>query len=461
MISRPALIRKTIYGAVIVGLLTSSAIVPLPVPSSAALAAKVKKVKQPKFEDRCKPLRQPFSKIKNYQTDQILKGAVIGALGGVLLGILEARNQRGEVARDAQGRVIVDQNGRPVEAKKGNNILEYGIAGAIGGGLVGYLTSIEKNRENRAELQAALGKFDDERAQYSTLPQALADLGNCRNQQIFMVQQQFDAQVLTAQQASKRLDQIDLWIEEDDKLVAKASKTESDSIRTYAQANAVADGMSAQEANQKGDLILAKYQQGAEAYEGEVDLEEDTAAAQSIRTTIAASGPAASPLAVAAPVAPIVAPAKSEPVQSKVYVSAERANIRAKPTATATVLGSVNFGTALPTTEVGAAGWTGVLFNGSEGFVSSSLVSKTVPSRMAVAAAAPMRKAPRPDAAPLKITAPKPKQQASRAPASKVTRSLGDSRTIGAANTQRKASNGQQMMAARNRLAASLGSAQT
>ena len=98
--------RKGISGAVIFGLLTSSALVPLPIAdmTAQARAKKDKPPKLPKFEDNCEPLRQPFTRIKNYQTGQILKGAALGAAAGVLIGVLESAAQKDEYLRDRQGR---------------------------------------------------------------------------------------------------------------------------------------------------------------------------------------------------------------------------------------------------------------------------------------------------------------------------------------------------------------------
>lgn len=447
--------RKGISGAVIFGLLASSAVVPLPIADMTA-EARAKKdkppkpPKPPKFEDNCEPLRQPFTRIKNYQTGQILKGAALGAAAGVLIGVIEAAGQKDEYLRDRQGRIIVDAQGRPIKKKKDNNVLEYGVAGAVAGGLIGYLTSIEQNRRNQAELQAALGKFDEERAQYSQLPQALAELGNCRNLQVFTVQQQFEAGILTAEQAGKRLDKVDAWVAEDDEIIAKASKSENESIRTYAQANAVAEGMSAEVAKEQGDAVIARYEAGADRLAGTVELEEDATAAASVRSAIAASAGART----------AEAPATRAPgaAQRNLYVSAERgANVRAQPSATATVLGTAPFGASLPYTDSGVAGWAGVTFEGKPGFVSRSLLSETEPSRPATAPRT-ARRAPRPEVAPIRISY---QPVVPRNQPSKVTRSIGDGRAIKAVNAQRQLSFQQASSTARSRLAASVGSAQT
>lgn len=438
--------RRAVSSAIIVSLFAASVAVPPPVPTSAAIAAKAKAKKQkpPKFDDDCKPLRQPFTRIKNYQTGQILKGALIGAVTGVLIGAIESSGNR--------------------RKKKGNNMLEYGIAGAVSGGLVGYLSSIEQVRENQAELQVALGKFDDERAQYSTLPQALVDLGNCRNVQVFTVQQQFDAQLLNAKTAAKRLDKIESWVAEDDRIIANAAKSDKASILTYAQANAVADGMSAQEAKDKGDLIFANYDPGADAMEGSVELSEDTTTAESVRTALGAAplGIPGDPPAAIAQAAQAPAPAA---VSRNVFISSRSgANVRAIPSVNGTILGSVAFGTSLTATDKGASGWTGVLFEQKEGFVSSGLLTDSdpatvqSPARSSAVPPPPPRRAPRPDVAPIKMVY---KSASTGQPVSKVTRSIGDGRAFQAVNTQRKASFTQANATARSRLAASVGSART
>lgn len=426
-------VRKSFEGLLGTVLMCSLVVAPIPVLDVAMAAKKPKKVKLPKFEDNCKPLRKPFESIENYQTNQILKGAVTGAIAGALLGVLEQA-----VKKD---RVVVDQYGRAVRVKQENNIAEYAIAGAIGGGLVGYLTSIEKNRENRAELQAALGKFDAERSQYSQLPQALADLGNCRNIQVFTVQQQFEAQLIDDKEATKRLDLIDKWVVKDDEVIAKASKSENESIRTYAQANAVADGVSAEEAKQSPDSMIARYANGADKWQGVVELDDNVEAASSVNMSLAAMGGSVAPPAPVESGPPL-------PVVKMVYVSAgSGANVRSEPRASSPMLGSAARGTELPVRDTNTPGWVGVIFDGKDGFISRTLVADSA----SAAAAQPTRvaaKAPRPGAAPTRI-----RYRAPRLPqtnqASRVAQSIGVGGSIRIVNAERQQSYTQQMGASR------------
>src|SRR6185503_6997403 len=217
MRSRPSLARRSVATAIAASLLAPSLVVPAPIGDMAAHAARgPKRPKPPKFEDNCKPLRKPFTDIDNYQTGQIIKGVFLGALIGLVMGALAQSGRREVYVRDRKGRVVKKREG-------GNDIGTYVVGGAVAGGLAGYLTSIEQNRQNQQALQTALAGFDREREQYGRLPQALAELGNCRNVQVFTVQQQFEASTIDAIEAGRRLDLIDKWVADDDKKIADAA----------------------------------------------------------------------------------------------------------------------------------------------------------------------------------------------------------------------------------------------
>lgn len=437
---RKGLFRSIMQGAIGASLICALVVVPVPVIDAVMAAKTPKKPKPPKFQDDCKPLRKPFQSIKNYQTNQILKGAVTGAIAGLLIGVLEQA-----VKRD---RVVVDQYGRQVRVKQSNNIAEYAIIGAIGGGMTGYLTSIEQNRENRAELQAALSKFDEERSQYSRLPEALANLGNCRNVQVFTVQQQFEMQIIDANEAGKRLDLIDRWVADDDELIAKASKSESESIKTYAQANAVADGVSAEQAKNDADAMVARYAGGADTWRSEVETEEDLNAAATVQTSLSPYSLVVPKPAVAAPAAP-----EPQPVVRSVFVSAERgANVRAEPRASSAVLGTAARGTALAMRDAAVTGWVGVVFEGKDGFISRTLVTEAPPPALAPVQRA-VRKAPRPEVAPIKIRQRSTTMAANTASA-RVSRGIADGRSFQATDTARKQTYAFQTTTARLRVAA-------
>lgn len=437
---RNGILHRTVNVTIAATLLCAVVVVPVP---EIDLVVAAKKPRPPKFQDECKPLRKPFQSIKNYQTNQILKGAVAGALAGALLGALEQA-----VKKD---RVVVDQNGQQVRVKESNNIAEYAIVGALGGGLTGYLTSIEKNRENRAELQTALGKFDEERGQYSRLPEALANLGNCRNVQVFTVQQQFDKQTFDAKEAGKRLDLIDRWVVEDDELIAKASKSENESIRTYAQTNAVAEGVSAEQSKNDPDAMVARYAAAADAWQGGVELEADLDAASVVQASVSPNSVVATP----------AEPAPSlETVTRSIFVSAERgANVRAQPNRLSAVLGSAARGTALVIRDTSVAGWVGVVFEGKDGFINRTLITESPVSALALAPRA-VQKAPRPEVAPTRIRYRKT-TMAANSSSTRVAQAIGDGRSFQVTNTARKQSYALQKTAARSRLSVSAGRAET
>lgn len=234
----------------IAALALSSVITPLPIVAGYELAAqsKAKKKKSKKFEDECAALRKPFTKIKNRKMTSTAVGAVLGGLVGALAGSQMKKQE-----------TYVDKDGN-VRVRETNRALEMGLLGAGVGALGGYLSSLENARNDREALRAALQKQDENRAQFSQLPQQIADLGNCRNEQMATIGRQVETGEITPEEGFQRLEKVDKWVAEDDRTISKAAGEDTESIISYAQYTAVAvDGKSAAEVEAAGDAIIDQY----------------------------------------------------------------------------------------------------------------------------------------------------------------------------------------------------------
>lgn len=411
--------RKPISLIVGASLITTALVLPPPMPEYVAHAARA-----PRFDDNCKPLRQPFSRIKNEQTGRILGGVIAGALVGALLGSMVKKE-----------RVETDQYGRQYRVRDGNRAAEGAIAGAVAGGLTGYLTGIEQHRQNQQELQAALAGYDGERQQYSDLGQKLADLGNCRNQQIFDVRTQFEAGQFDAKEANSRLAKVEKWIADDNRTVERAADMEAKSITTYAQAVAVAEGESAESAKNNGAGMVSRYEAGSDRLKGDVDVSYESAET---------------------PIAPAVAAVEAT---SRSYVQSSRgANLRSSPSSSAAVLRSLPYRAQVETSPAEVQGWSKVTFEGQTGYVANSLLSDAQPvPRQAARPSA----APRPDIAPGKIIVRRPASRAPQQRRDSVTKAVADGQSLRAVDAARRTSNQRQLVESRSRIAAALQGART
>lgn len=186
--------------------------------------------KSARFADNCREARQPFSRIKNFQGSRIASGALIGAGLGALVGVLGDSGKRNK-----------------------SSVLPTVLAGAAAGGAVGYLGSISQDQRNKDELRAAIdADFNPAMNQYSSLPGQLEALGQCRRTQIKTVEKEVGLATISRKEAEKRLAKIEKWIAEDDRVIAKASGIQGKTVTTFAQANAVADGVDPTLAQQDG-----------------------------------------------------------------------------------------------------------------------------------------------------------------------------------------------------------------
>lgn len=358
-------------------LVVSAVVVPPSLPEFVAYAAK-----GGKFDDNCKNLRAPFSKIKNQSFKKSIIGGIIGGIVGAVVG-----------SQIKTEEVVVDKDGNK-RVKRGNRALEGAGAGFIVGAGVGYLSSLEQARQDRAALQAALNKHYAERTQYSDLDLKLADLGNCRTKMLFDIEQSLVRGDIDVKEAKKRLAAADKWIAEDDKIIAKAAKLETESITAYAQAVAVAEGESADTAKDNGAAMVERYAGESAAYASTVDVTYD------VPPEVLANAP----VRAARPAEP-VEQAPEAPILGDAFVSAKSgARVRSAPNQNAEVLGAIAYRTRIKAAASEVDGWSMVEQEALKGFVASTLISLTRPAAVVAAPKkASTAKQPRPDLAPGKI----------------------------------------------------------
>jgi uncharacterized protein YgiM (DUF1202 family)/uncharacterized protein YcfJ len=372
----------------IAALALSTVIAPPPIVAEYELAAQSKskkKKKAPKFEDECAALRKPFTKMKNRKMTSTLIGAVIGGVTGAIVGSQMKTRE-----------TYVDKDGN-VRVKEGNRAAEGAIAGALVGGLSGYLSSLEKARNDREALRAALQKQTENRAQFSQLPQQIADLGNCRNNQMAKIGMQVEAGEITPEEGFARLEKVDKWVAEDDRTISKAAGEDTESIISYAQYTAVAvDGKSAAEVEAAGDAIIDQYAAQAAKFEPGVEVVYDTgevfsaadyamAVAEELPMMEGASQPAAAAQSAEVPF-------------TTAYVSARNgARLREAPSTDAEVVANLPNRKQIEVRASSVADWLEARADTLSGFISAPLVSSKRPSD--VTAAAPKKPKPIPKGA--------------------------------------------------------------
>lgn len=326
-------------------------LVQLAAPQSAISAPRA-----PKFTDNCKALRKPFAAIKNYRTNQTIKGGFLGALAGLAAGAIDMATQKQEY----------DSEGRPIP--KRNNILPWMIGGALAGGAVGYFQSRAKRARDRDELRAIIASdATKDNAAFSPLTQQLLDLGNCRRQQIFDNELAFSTSKLESPEALKRLTLIERWVSEDDALVSAAAKKQTQTVTTYAKAIALADSENPSDVADDATVLQQTEAQSTE-YQSDIVTEYVTAP----------DGAAAPP-----PVAPIVA---AEPLRQFRVTSPKGARLRAAPAETAEILDVVPRNTQISGGKSGSDDWVKVKWDGKDGYIHRSLLAlanEVVPDRMA------------------------------------------------------------------------------
>ena len=422
-------------------LVVGAVAVPPPLPSYEAEA------RNGRFKDTCKDIRKPFRKIRNKKWESALTGGLLGAIAG---GIVGAMTSRTETVRDSRGRVV--------RQRRSNNVLEgILIGGAIGAG-AGYLSSVEGARNDRAAMQKALTEHHENRTQYSRLAQQLADLGNCRNEQLYQIALDVESGAISTKEANKRLEKVDRWIEEDDEAISEAAGKDSESVLAYAQTVAVIEGETAEEVEAQGGDVLDRYSGDAEDMKGTVLVsygEEEL----SLEDVEAAPVEGAGPVVAGGPVLDDAPPQiEPEPQLAEAFISSRSgARLRDAPSTNSNIVMTIAYRASVQVGESDVQGWSYVEHAGNTGYTASRLISDSRPA--AVAKAPPRKRAkPKPSTAPGKITLEQ-KQRSNRTPKAAVSSTIAMSADIRAADRARKASNKQQRADTSRRIAAAVAAA--
>lgn len=304
--------------------------------STAPFVAGTAHAKPAKLRDSCAPLRKPFTAIRDYRRNRMLTGVVGGALAGL-----------------AAAALVDAINGK----KKGVNYGAAAAGGAVAGGLVGWITAKKQAGLKRDELRSAIdSELNQDVAQFSTLPDQIAALGNCRREQMYQLEQDVTAGLYPKEEAAKRLAKIDGWVAEDDRIIAKAANQQSKTITTFAQATAMAEDIDPQTA-QQGDYAVSRYRDGT----GESAL--------GLRTELVNAAAEASPATRAEPVS------RAAPM---FVANTGGGNLRAEPVADARIVAALPRGTSVLAEPTGATGWMSVSANGQTGYMRDSLLSTTL-----------------------------------------------------------------------------------
>lgn len=360
----------------IAALALSSVVIPPPIVAGSELAAKskAKKKKSKKFEDECAALRKPFTKMKNRKMTSTVVGAVLGGLVGALAGSQMKKQE-----------TYVDKDGN-VRVKETNRALEMGLLGAGVGALGGYLSSLEKARNDREALRAALQKQNENRAQFSQLPQQIADLGNCRNEQMATIGRQVETGEITPEEGFVRLEKVDKWVADDDRTISKAAGEDTESIISYAQYTAVAvDGKPAAEVEAAGDAIIDQYAAQAAKFEPGVQVVYDGGEAFSAEEYARS---VAEELPMTEGEAQTAGAGQADEVPFTVaFVSARNgARLREGPSTDTEVVASLPNRKQIEVRPSTVTDWLEARADALSGFISAPLVSNTRPAEVAVAA---------------------------------------------------------------------------
>lgn len=367
------MVRRRLAGVLAMLALLLTPVAPLP-----ALAKK----REPKLVDACIGQRSPFSRIKNYQRDTIFKGVGIGVATGAAVGVANYAND--PYRYDKNGNVVRDANGNPVKRSILGDIAVGVIAGAAAGAVAGYIVSLKKTHQNQAELQAALAsRFDPAIDQFSTLPQSLADLGNCRRQQIFAVQVAFERKEIDADTARRRLDTIEKWIREDDKIISSAAKQQSAAVSDYAQSTLLGESPDPEKAQISDAQAVATFEPASAVYAPAV-----------VESYVDAAG------------TQIPGPPPEVPTVVR-YVVAKGANLRAEPSTAGAVVTLLPIGEQVDVRPSSTPGWSEVFSAAGSGFMSDKVLGERLPPK-----AKPLPDKPR--VKPVPVAKPKPANTATK-----------------------------------------------
>ena len=302
-----------------------------------APVAPVQAAKKTKFADQCGELRKPFSRIKNYRANQALKGAGLGALAGLATGVL-------------------------VNSGKSNksSVLPYVFAGAAAGGVIGYVSSKAQQASDRDEVQRAIASdFTGEVDNYDPLAQNIADLGNCRREQIYSVQRDYQTQVIDQAEARKRLALLETWVKKDDQEISGAADKQTERIAYYAQAQRLAEGAKPED-TQSADANYSYY--------------DDAALRPAVSVTQSEDGAAPPP------------PPVTTPAVATLFVSNKSgANLRDQPAPNGRKVATIPYRASAEVRASSVQGWYEVRWNGQTGYASSSLFNGSLPPAVTTA----------------------------------------------------------------------------
>jgi len=299
--------------------------------------------KKSDFADRCEELRKPFSKIQNYRKNQALKGALIGGLAGLATGVAvnSGKNNKGSV-------------------------LPYVIAGAAAGGVIGYVAAKAQQSRNREEVQRAIAAdFSGEVGNYDPLADKIVDLGNCRREQIYTVQHDYETQAIDGKEARARLVKLESWVTKDDEAISGAAGVQTERVAYYVRAQRLAEGARPQD---------------TEAQDANFSYYTDPALQPAIQvTTVDESGAVIGGDPVAAPAATLF-------VKNRNGV-----NLRDQPNTGGRKLAMLPYRASAEVKQSTTPGWYEVRWNGQSGFAASTFFDGTLPPVAAAPVAKPKK----------------------------------------------------------------------
>ncbi|WP_084717646.1 SH3 domain-containing protein [Sphingomonas sanxanigenens] len=299
--------------------------------------------KKAKFADQCAEYRKPFTRIKNYKTNQALKGALIGGILGLGVG-LAANSGR--------------QN-------KGS-VLPYVLAGAATGGVVAYVAAKAEQAKDREEVQRAIatdyaGTVDN----YDPLAQKIADLGNCRRTQIYSVQSDFESQAIDSKVALERLKLLETWVVKDDEAISGAANQQTSQVADYVRAQRLAEGAKPEE---------------TENYDTNSTYYQDATLQPAIYVSQSADGSEPAP------------PPPPAPLPTTTVYPRSAVNLRAEASQTGAKLDTIPARKPVQVRQSPTQGWYEVELNGQKGYALASLFDGSPPPPPPPPAPAPKKK---------------------------------------------------------------------
>lgn len=201
-------------------------------------------------------------------------------------------------------------------SNRGQGAVWGAVTGFLVGLTAGYLDAKQKQAKNQAELLASIdadASRDNQKLAASN--SAIGQLTRCRQTQVEGVERQYRSHAVTAAQAKAQLQQIQSSIHQDNELISDVLGRSVDRAKVYIKA--------------RGD----------------------------------AGGPVSNASAHHA-----------SPAQPGQYVATGNINVRGSPSTNAPVVGHLSRGEAVDVGSDDGSGWLSVTVNGSQGYVSKSLL---------------------------------------------------------------------------------------